>query len=249
MSSNESIALHKGDCLTILPTLPDKCVDLVITDLPYGQTDCEWDCKIDLTALWIQLKRVARNKHTPFFFFTTTKFGYDLIKSNPKWFRYDLVVEKTNCVGYLCARKMPMRKHEMLYVFYDKLPVYNVDAYHTKNPNIRPDFEEISLYGVVMRRHKSNYTPNLPSSILKMNNFASKARNHPTEKTQDILEWIIKYYSKENDTVLDPTMGSGSTAVACKTLKRNFIGIELNDKFFEVAEKRSIHQDTQSQAP
>ena len=238
MSSNENMTLYKGDCLTVLPTLPDKSVDLVITDLPYGQTDCEWDCKINLTELWIQLKRVARNKHTPFFFFTTTKFGYDLIQSNPKWFRYDLVVEKTNNAGFLNANKMPLRKHEMVYVFYDKLPVYNVSAYHTKTPTNITYPVITTMYGDGITSRMYNYSPSLPTSILKMHNPVSKARNHPTEKTLDILEWILKYYSNENDTVLDPTMGSGSTAVACKTLNRKFIGIELNDKFFEVAEKR-----------
>ena len=126
----EDFHLIKGDCLIELKNIPDKSVDIVITDLPYGQTDCDWDIRINLEELWKELKRVARNNHTPFFFFTTTKFGYELIKSNEKWFRYDLVVEKETGRGHLNSNKMPMRKHELIYVFYKNLPCYNKDKYH-----------------------------------------------------------------------------------------------------------------------
>ena len=108
--------LLNGDCLDLLKDIAPKYVDLVFCDLPYGQTCCEWDNNINLTALWIELKRVAKPK-TPFFFTCSTKFGYELIKSNEKWFRYDLVWEKTAHCGFLSAKKMPMRKHELIYVF------------------------------------------------------------------------------------------------------------------------------------
>lgn len=234
-----TIQIYNDDCLDILPTIPDKSVDIVICDLPYGQTSCHWDTPIDLQQLWIQLKRVARDSHTPFFFFTTTKFGYKLIQSNEQWFRYDLVVQKSKPAGFLNVRRMPLRTHEMLYVFYDKLPVYNIPRTIKKEDftQITTTAREKTIYGHLHNLiNNSQYIKPLPQSILKMK--TNNGKYHNTEKGQDILEWIIKYYSNEGDTVLDPTMGSGSTGVACQTLGRNFIGIEKDQDIYKIAEKR-----------
>ena len=142
--------LLNGDCLDLLKDIAPKSVDLVFCDLPYGQTCCNWDNKIDLTALWIELKRVAKPK-TPFFFTCSTKFGYELIKSNEKWFRYDLVWEKTAPVGFLYAKKMPMRKHEMVYVFYDKLPLYDINSHTHK-------FHDDTIkFNMQLKTHSSTY--------------------------------------------------------------------------------------------
>ena len=123
--------LLNGSCLELLTDLEPNTVDLVFCDLPYGQTCCKWDNKINLKELWKQLKRVIKPT-TPLFFTCSTKFGYELIKSNEKWFRYDLVWEKSAPCGFLCAKKMPMRKHEMIYVFYEKLPLYDISSHkHT----------------------------------------------------------------------------------------------------------------------
>jgi len=233
-----------GDCLEKLKTLKEKSIDLAILDLPYGQTDCDWDIKINLDELWKELKRVGK-PNTPYFFFTTTKFGYELIKSNEKWFRYDLVWNKPNSgAGFLLARKMPMRSHEMIYVFYNKLPFYNIEDNH-KMLEIKEDKEHInsSLYitNSIVRQKGKSWEPKLPKSILEYAlEYNTKKRLHQTQKPVGILEWIIKYYSKEGDTVLDPTMGSGSTGEACLNLKRNFIGIEMNKDIFDVASKRLI---------
>jgi site-specific DNA-methyltransferase (adenine-specific) len=230
--------LHNGDCLDILKTLPDSSVDLVITDLPYGQTACKWDSIIDMDKLWAQLKRVGK-ENTAYIFFCSTRFGYEIIKSNEKWFRYDLVWSKPNSrCGFLNSNKMPLRAHEMIYVFYKKLPLYNIADNHTriqfgtKNGNVSGS----QIYG-----KNSNHCivaapvwePKLPNSIIECN--VNGKKKHPTEKPQGILEWLIKYYSKRGDVVLDPTMGSGSTGLACKTLERNFIGIELNKEYFDIA--------------
>ena len=124
--------LINDDCLTALTNIADKSVNLVIADLPYGQTDNTWDIKIDLNQLWQHLKRVGTN-NCAYIFFTTTKFGFDLISSNKDWFRYDLVWHKSHsCAGFLLAKKMPMRSHEMIYVFYNKLPTYNIVGNHIK---------------------------------------------------------------------------------------------------------------------
>jgi DNA modification methylase len=123
--------LRKGDCLEILKTIDDKSIDFVYLDLPYGQTGCSWDKKIDLTLLWKELKRIAKNDRTPFFFSCTTKFGYELIKSNEKYFRWDLVWEKNRAAGFLNAYKLPMRKHEMIYCFAKNAPEYDVSSHLT----------------------------------------------------------------------------------------------------------------------
>jgi len=236
-----------GDCLEKLKDVDERSVDLVICDLPYGTTECKWDKKIDLDELWIQLKRVSKDNHTPYFFFCDMRLAVNLINSNPKWFRYDLIIQKSYVVGFLNCSRMPMRRHEILLVFYKNLPIYNKDKYHKKT-NIRHKVRQLhdeNVYGnLSSKKIATDYVPRLPNSILSMDNKRNgKKTNHPTEKTQDILEWIIKYYSNEGDTILDPTMGSGSTGVACQTLNRKFIGIELQEKYFEVASSR-IFKDT-----
>lgn len=235
----ENINLIKGNCLEKLKDISNNSVDCFILDLPYGTTTEKWDIKIDLNDLWIDLKRIAKNKHTPYFFFCDMKLAVDIINSNKKWFRYDLVIHKSRVVGFLNAKRMPMKTHEYLLVFYEKLPLYNVDKYHIKKVDYKYDGCD-TIYGEMKNKNQSKYQPPLPISILKMSNNNKIKKFHKTQKEQDILEWIINYYTNENDTILDPTFGSGSTAVACKKLNRRFIGIELNDEYFEIAKKRLI---------
>ena len=230
--------LINGNCLEELKNIEDNSVDCFICDLPYGSTACKWDDKINLDELWVHMKRTARNDNTPYFFFCDMKLAVDIINSNPKWFRYDLVIEKSHVAGFLNSKKMPLRNHELLLVFYKKLPTYNIsDNHEVKSIQRRNQSYNKSIYEKVIRKDHKYYDPPLPRSILKTKNDNHK-RNHPTEKSQDILEWIIKYYTNEGDMVLDPTTGSGSTGVACKTLNRKFIGIELNDEYFDIAKKR-----------
>ena len=462
--------LLNGDCLELMEGVGEQSVDLIFCDLPYGQTSCRWDCKIDLSKLWSEILRVKK-LHTPIFFTTTTKFGVEIINSSPKNcpFRYDLVWVKSACVGFLSAKKMPMRKHEMLYVFYEKLPFYDLSS-HThkfikegkksegdkgnecygkfsyynngekgyepplpvsvvnkeeldekyknkgglyseisrngllkaephydpplpvsvvKEPNtintlygdevevpdyvnkrnkktgmsaydpplpvsvvkephsiygfnpedmiddrpsnvrtsayepplpvsvvkedirkdkhetaygenihyhnnqqkngesiydpplpvsvVKEDYETCNkpkrkmiygnmevfepkrrgeprydpplpvsvvkedkhtLYGEIEEKgipHTTTYEPPLPTTMLEIKSTRGK---HSTEKPVALMEWLLKYFSKEGDVVLDPTMGSGSTGVACKNMKRNFIGIELDPEIYEVAVNR-----------
>jgi site-specific DNA-methyltransferase (adenine-specific) len=235
--------LFNGNCLETLKRIADNSVDLVIADLPYGQTACDWDVKIDMALLWEQLKRVGK-PNTAFIFFCTTKFGYELIKSNEKWFRYDLVWNKpgTRC-GFLNSGKMPMRSHEMIFVFYSKLPTYNIADNHTKKQEINYTKKrlETGVYNntnnpVTTAATSQVWEPNLPGSVIDCPNDTRK--EHPTEKPQGILQWLIKYYSKAGDTVLDPTMGCGSCGLACRSLGRSFIGIEMNEDFFNKAMQR-----------
>ncbi len=401
--------LFHGNCLEEMKSLDDASVDLIFCDLPYGQTSCKWDCKIDLTLFWEQIMRIKK-LHTPIFFTTTTKFGVDLITSAPKkcFFRYDLVWVKSAAAGFLSAKKMPMRKHEMIYVFYEKLPLYDISSHKhkfikevpvsvvkennnhikdgqiynggkamnvvsdgkgnqykpplpvsvvkedvykakerfkngklTKHPrhlqkgddpiydpplpvsvvkqepeperkvksknsnkgglyNKIPRLEDVkynpplpvsvvkeggeynhiygeikdmdyqhlkgkmgnpvykpplpvsvvkqpepesnhkTIYGDMNIPHhladdginRSRYEPPLPTTMLEVKSTRGK---HSTEKPVALMKWILKYYSKEGDVVLDPTMGSGSTGIACAEMNREFIGIEMDPEIFEGA--------------
>jgi len=393
-----NIEIFNGDCLKEMKNIKDNSVDLIFCDLPYGQTNCAWDTLIDLEKFWEECMRIKKET-TPIIHTTTTKFGVSLIQSAPKKcpFRYDLIWVKSNPVGFLNARKMPLRKHEMIYVFYEKLPFYNLSS-HThkfvkgivKNRNgscyhdvkdapvgkydpplptsiikednkIYENGKDNSAYGKITRyeskarkKGESNYEPPLPTSIIKeeepiikydkvhnsdlygnikrddrknkkvydpplptsiikeeekyikdtdkeyktlygdvnipkhpdgngarwepplptsiikeepkdVYNYKNRIESgklqkaegkwepplpdsilevnsergkHSTQKPVKLLEWIIKYYSKEGDVIFDATMGSGTTGVACKNLNRNFIGIEMDEKIFKDAEER-----------
>lgn len=234
--------LINGDCLEELTKIENGIIDLCILDLPYGQTDAVWDKTINLEQLWVQLKRVSKDT-TPFIFFTTTKFGYELIKSNEKWFRYDLVWHKPNSsAGFLLSGKMPLRQHEMIYIFYNKLPYYGLKENHTceEIPKKNGKTSNGSIYTTKCSSNvRRIWSPPIPNSVLNYD-ITNKRKNrlHPTEKPIELLKWIIKYYSKENDMVLDCCMGVGSTGVACKELNRQFIGIELNKEYFDIATQR-----------
>ena len=236
--------IFNDDCFSVFPLIAEKSVDLVVVDLPYGQTCCEWDKKIDLEQMWKQLERIGKD-NCQYVFFTTTKFGIELIISKPKWFRYDLVWEKNNSVGFLSAKKMPLRKHEMIYVFSNpskKGKVYNPQK--TKGEpyiNKRTNKLATETYG----NYKNTPTENLtgdryPTSILHFNHNHYKNRIHPTQKPIELCEWLVKTYSNENDLVLDFCMGSGSTIKACINTNRNYIGVEMDKEIFDKAEKSII---------
>ncbi len=238
MDTNQILLL--GNCLDVLDSLPTNKIDLVILDLPYGSTDNDWDIKINLDLLWSKLKRVCTNK-CAYIFFTTTRFGFDLISSNPKWFRYDLVWNKVKPAGFLNAKKQPMRVHEMMYVFYDKLPTYNIDDNHklVSSGNTGNSINGSCYSNPVLKRMRTVHEPRLPQSILNFETVNNRhKRFHPTEKPLELLEWLIKYYSNEGDTVLDPTCGAGGTLLACKNLNRNCYGIEMNLEYYNTAKNR-----------
>tara|TARA_R110001632_G_scaffold52290_1_gene129824 strand:- start:944 stop:1978 length:1035 start_codon:yes stop_codon:yes gene_type:complete len=340
--------LYNEDCLEKMKDLSDNSIDLLFCDLPYGQTSCKWDSLIDLNLFWKEVNRICKDT-TPMFFTCSTKFGVSLINSNPKNFRYDLIWIKSAPCGFLNAKKMPMKKHEMIYVFYRKLPLYDLSSHNhkflkeQKNPRKEKDADTLypnrckvatinkydpplpnsvirtdegcnSMYGketkkvfiydengklrnsetrydpplpvsVIKTEHEtaygnnkhfhnteqrngeSIYDPPLPVSVIKEDVYQNNKLNddlrkgfrnkqydpplpnsileiksekgkHATQKPTALIEWCLKYYSKEGDTILDPTMGSGSTGVACKNMNRNFIGIEKDEKIFNDAVER-----------
>jgi site-specific DNA-methyltransferase (adenine-specific) len=314
--------LFNGDCLEIMPTIETNSVDMVLVDLPYGQTACEWDSVIDLNKMWEELRRIGKDC-CQYIFFCTTKFGYKLISSNPLWFRYDLVLEKPTAVGFLSAKHMPLRNHEMIYIFsnqvihdlniernleireyakkvlkfinktskqierelkhrkaehflqrvsttqfslptretyneliekykinemegfiqYDNLKfqkcskVYNPQKTPGKPYKVKAHKIKKDVYGQIGLIDNENITGDRqPLSIQKFKR--DKEKLHRTQKPVEACEWLIKTYSNEGDVVLDFTMGSGSTGVACKNTNRKFIGIEKDEEIFKIAEKR-----------
>ena len=316
--------LLNGDCLEEMKQIEDDSIDLVFCDLPYAtkkysQVSCKWNTPIDLDKFWIEIMRIKK-LNTPIFMTCTTKFGVDLINSAPKMcpFRYDIVWCKSAPAGFLLAKKMPMRKHEMVYVFYEKLPFYDLSSHkHKFIKETKSNRDENSCYGSLGKETQSKYDPPLPVSVVKepepeteskyvgkpvmrenttygdvisyeikerkngesrydpplpvsivkedeqvikeekqsnkyippairhnpplpttMLEIKSTRGKHSTEKPVALMEWILKYYSKEGDVVLDPTMGSGSTGVACKNMNRNFIGIERDTDIYDSAIER-----------
>jgi len=364
LTAEHPLLLH-GDCLELMKTLPDKSVDAFICDLPYGETNCAWDTRIDLAEFWRQFKRLRKSKRTACIHFCSMGFGYTLIKSWERGFKMDMVWKKRNKTGGLQSRFRPMRNHELVLFFYEQAPKYNRDKYHKRIKSVpmsvsahnatlpeqetkwrvkdigqNASFEpkqpasvlegEPTVYGATKAdpgwwahnsfkgnenpasvveeeedeekdgvyskadEGKSKYTahyqkhhktmggasetqhiytkeaiqewkqanppfePTLPPSVLEDNSldvfdlcegdapysvfesgkcFFGK-RNHQTEKPQDILEFFLQYWSVTDDVILDPTMGSGSTGVACKKMGRKFIGCEMDDAYYGVCVKR-----------
>ena len=232
--------LINGDCLLIMPTLGDNCVDMVLVDLPYGQTACSWDCEIDLTEMWVQLERICK-PNANIVFFCTTKFGTKLIISNEKWFRYDLVWNKSSSnAGFQHANRMPMRRHEMIYVFGNpkgKKKTYNPQMTEGKPYRIDKGISSTNIIGKLGAVVTDNKGTRHPSSVIERN-LTGEKRYHSTQKPVSLCEWLIKSYSNEGETVLDFCCGSGSTLVAAKNTGREFIGIEMDEEIFKIAEER-----------
>lgn len=235
--------LH-GDCLTELSQVPDASVQMVFADLPYGVTANKWDVVIPFEPLWDELLRIGKPR-CAYVFTGTQPFATNLICSQRKLFRYDLIWEKSMASGSMNACKMPLRAHEAILLFYRYLPVYN--------PQMRPGNgrKETRLrkpsYSPTYNKHRApstyvNGQPRFPRSVVYFDKCRDKnghnQRMHPTQKPVALLEWLIKTYSNPGDVILDPTMGSGTTGVACSTTGRSFIGIEKDAQYFEVACKR-----------
>jgi site-specific DNA-methyltransferase (adenine-specific) len=198
---------------------------------------CAWDVPIDLAAFWVQVKRLCKNDHTPVLMFCTTKFGVELIKSNEDWFRYDLVWSKTNAVGFLMANRMPMRSHEMIYVFSKKGANYTRVDIQGDFPRAVGGTSETNVYNsgvAIPNTMKDNTGRRCVKSVIDMSNKKGKGK-HPTQKPDDLYEWLITRYSKEGDTILDPTAGSFASCFTAQKLGRNAIGIEKDDGFYEKA--------------
>jgi len=226
--------IYNEDCFETFKKIKEGTIDLFLLDLPYGQTACEWDKIIDLEEMWKEIKRTMKEEAS-IVFFATTKFGYKLIQSNEKWFRYDLVWKKNIPVGFFNCNNQPLRSHEMIYIFRKKGGIYNPQKGKGKPYKKKPSVEE-TVYGKTKRIEKINLGDRYPTSILEYSRSSKTV--HKTQKPLGLCEWLIKTYSNENDTVMDFTMGSGTTGLACKNTNRKFIGVEKDPEIFKIANER-----------
>lgn len=254
------LTLIHGDCIEQMKTIADKSIDLIICDLPYGclytgtlqyggetkvgkdrTKSCAWDVKIDLELFWAEIRRIRKNERTPCIHFCTTKFGINLIQSNPSEFRYDLVWNKMHGVSFLLANKMPMRSHEMIYVFSKKGLTYNrIDVDTELKPYSRRG-EKLMIHthtGGKRISGESGDGMRCVLSVIDMFKSGTVKQTHPTEKPVELYRWLIERYSNPGDTVLDPTFGSGNSVFTAYELGRNAIGIEKDEGFFTQAENR-----------
>jgi len=275
--------LYNGDCLDVMKNLKENSVDIIIADLPYGRfKHLDWDKKINLERMWKEIWRIAKPT-TPIFLFGDFKFGVELINTEHKNFRFEIVWNKLITTTPLLSRKRPGKATEYIFCFSKKQSIYNIDKYHKKinNPiqesrvekGIKRELNEnkIMIYDKYNGKGGKQWNPSLPLNVVKsplitgsdkemyhaksavynptlpINILECKAKRlkkvikNITEKPQFLLEYLLKYWSNENDVCLDFVMGSGSCGEACKNLNRKFIGIELNKEHFEIAQKRLMN--------
>ena len=236
------INLQQGDCLELMKNIPDESIDMILCDLPYGTTRNKWDSVIPFDKLWKQYERVIKS-HGAICLFGQELFMAKLILSNEKIFRYTIIWDKVLTTGHLNANRMPLRSHETIVVFYKHLPTYNpqktlgnpnhgVGSSKGKSPRSNNN------YGKYTIKDSDKTGVKFPKSIIKFKKTHPSVSVHPTQKPVALLEYLIKTYTNENETVLDNCMGSGSTGVACVNTGRNFIGMELDDKYFKIAKER-----------
>jgi DNA modification methylase len=236
----DSLWLMNGDCLERMKDIESGSVDMVLADPPYGTTACKWDSIIPLDPMWRQLKRVIK-PNGAIVMTASQPFTSVLVSSNMKGFKYDLVWDKPSGTGFLNAKKMPLRSHESLLVFYEKLPIYNPQMTHghERKTATRRDVNS-ECYGKGIKTVKYDSTSRYPRSICRFS--VERMRYHPTQKPVALMEYLIKTYTSEGEAVLDFTMGSGTTGVAAIRNKRHFIGIELDETYFDVAKSRIMDE-------
>lgn len=232
------IDLYNGDCLEVMKNIPDKSVDMILCDLPYGTTACKWDTIIPFEPLWEQYKRITK-ENAAIVLFGSEPFSSKLRMSNLNMYKYDWVWDKITATGMTTAKYQPMKEHELVSVFgKGKIKYFPIMEKMDKPERYKcykkSDSSPLAHNDNIVRVRTEKY----PKTILKYSNSNRKNRVHPTQKPVALCEYLIKTYTKENDTVLDNCMGSGTTGVACKHLNRNFIGIELDEKYFNIAKER-----------
>ena len=233
--------LKQGDCLELMKKIKDCSVDMILCDLPYGVTKNKWDSVIPFESLWEQYSRIIK-ENGAIILFGQDKFTAKVMLSNEKMHRYNIIWDKISTTGFLNANRMPLRSHEDICVFYKKLPVYNPQKYlgeksHSKGSkkrNTNNNYGEFTMVDNTAVHGEYKF----PKSIISFPRVPPSKIVHPTQKPVDLLEYIIKTYSNENETVLDNCMGSGSTGVAAVNIGRKFYGIELDENYFKIAESR-----------
>ena len=230
------IKLIKGDCLELMKSIPDGSIDAIITDPPYGTTACKWDSVIPFDLMWEQLNRIIK-PNGAIVLFGSEPFSSALRMSNIKNYKYDWIWDKKNSGSGLHAKKQPLKINEIISVFnkHNYYPIMvkgkmrNKKSYGSKKGSVTGE----------IKSNKDNFNDlYYPKNIIEISNAGQKGKSHPTQKPIELMEYLIKTYTNENETVLDFTMGSGTTGVACKNTNRNFIGIEQDEKYFKIAQDR-----------
>ena len=233
------IDLYNGDCLEIMKNISDKSVDMILCDLPYGTTACKWDTVIPFEPLWEQYNRIIKYNGA-IVLFGSEPFSSALRMSNIKNFKYDWIWDKVNrYTGYGSCKYAPLKRYEIVSVFYKSKPTYNPQMMQGKPYKKTGDYSS-KIYGTdKVKKHGKNNGERYPFNILQYKGDDKKnVFLHPTQKPIALLEYLIKTYTNEGDVVLDNCMGSGSTGVACVNTNRDFIGIELDKDYFNIAKQR-----------
>ena len=232
----------QGDCLELMSNIPDKSIDMILCDLPYGTTRNKWDVIIPLEPLWKEYERIIKDNGV-ISLTAVQRFASQLVMSRPKLFRYDLIWKKTIASGQLNVNNQPLRLHENILIFYKKLPTYNQQFTKGEPYSIK---RKVTFKGESYNKQSDSSKVNNgfrhPISILEIPNPRIKG-GHPTQKPVELFKYLIKTYTNEGDIVLDNCIGVGTTAVACKQLNRNFIGIEISKEFCNISKKR-LEQDS-----
>ena len=238
------IELIQGDCLEKMHDIPDGSIDMILCDLPYGTTACQWDIVIPFEPLWEQYRRIIKNNGA-IVLTASQPFTSALVMSNVKLIIYTRILVKNKKTGFLNAKKQPLRQVEDVVVFYKKQPTYIPQKTHghkavnsfTKHTSDGSTMGKTKI-GITGGGQTDRYHSNVLTVPVVNNDNSNGDKFHPTQKPSALFEYLIKTYTKEEDLVLDNCMGSGTTGVACKNLNRNFIGIELDPEYFKIAEKR-----------
>ena len=235
---NKNYELLQGDCLELMNSISDKSVDMILCDLPYGTTKCKWDIVLPFDKLWEQYNRIIKDNGA-IVLFGTEPFSTELRHSNLEMYKYDWIWDKVKPNGHLVAKHRPMQRNENISVFgKGKINYYPIMVERDK-PKKSKEYSRTEIMGGSITDDKGKtLNKKYPQNILVYSNASQKNKLHPTQKPIELLEYLIKTYTQEGETVLDNTLGSGSTGVAALNLHRKFIGIELDEKYFEIAKER-----------
>lgn len=238
--------LVNADCFDVFPLIGDKSVDAIICDLPYGTTKNKWDCVLDLNKLWEQYKRIIKDGGA-IILFAQTPFDKVLGASNLPMLKYEWIWRKSRPTGHLNANKMPMKAHENILVFYKNIPTFNKQMTigkpnHVKDGSIRKSKATNNNYGHFENVVQKSTELKNPITVIEFSQQDPNKIKHPTQKPLDLMEYLVKTYTNEGDMVLDNTMGSGTTNLACVKLNRKSIGVEKEKKYYDIAVKRVSEQ-------
>lgn len=231
--------IYNMDCIDGMKQIPDKSIDMILCDLPYGTTQCQWDTVIPFAPLWEQYERIIKDNGA-IALFGCEPFSSHLRLSNLKLFKYDWIWDKVNGTGFLNAKRQPMRCHEIISVFYKNQCMYNPQKTtgHERKQSYRRKELQTDVYGEMKNDYTYDATDRYPKSIQVFSKDTQNSSLHPTQKPVALMSYLIRTYTDSGETVLDNCIGSGTTAVACIDTGRNFIGFEIDKDYYDAACKR-----------